>query len=226
MDGIIEKVVFAGPGGVVHADDMQQRRFPRSGRPHDGDEFPFFHFEVHPAEHKCLCRAMLEVFLDVLKTDHGRFYGKELGYSFSRSSLLTAAGSAWPRVAFITWPTKNASTVVLPARYCSCCLGLAAMASSTIFASAFSSLMDCSPSRFMIASGASPEANIFGRISLASLLLILFSAIKAINCPRCSALTGDSEISLPSAFSKPARSPITQLAAARGSPASLATRSK
>ena len=42
--------------------------------------------------------------------------------------------------------------------------------------------------------------------------------------PRFSALTGDSAISLPSALSSAARSPITQLAAARGSPRAVADR--
>ncbi len=38
---------------------------------------------------------------------------------------LTAAGLAWPRDAFITCPTRNPITAVLPPRYCSTCLGLA-----------------------------------------------------------------------------------------------------
>ena len=40
---------------------------------------------------------------------------------------------ACPLESFMTWPTKKAATVFLPPRYCSTCLGLAAMTSSIIF---------------------------------------------------------------------------------------------
>ena len=50
--------------------------------------------------------------------------------SFFVTSSLSSAGLAWPFEAFITWPTKNPAMVFLPARYCSTCLGLAAMTSS------------------------------------------------------------------------------------------------
>jgi len=49
-------------------------------------------------------------------------------FSFSRS--FTTFGFALPFEAFITWPTKNPKSVSLPARYCSNCLGLAAITSS------------------------------------------------------------------------------------------------
>ena len=37
-----QKVVFACPGCVEHADDAQQCGLSRAGRSHDGDEFTFF----------------------------------------------------------------------------------------------------------------------------------------------------------------------------------------
>ncbi len=53
--------------------------------------------------------------------------------SYASSCLVTnsfsSAGLACPLDNRITWPTKNAATVFLPARYCSSCLGLAAMIS-------------------------------------------------------------------------------------------------
>ncbi len=138
---------------------------------------------------------------------------------------MTAAGSAWPRLAFITWPTRNPNHRGFAAAVLLDLFGIRGddfvddLAQRALIAD------DCSPSRSMMASGASPVANIFGKISLASLPLILPCAIMATSLPRFSALTGDSANFL-LAFSRPARSPITQFAAARGSPATAATFSK
>ena len=57
-------------------------------------------------------------------------------YSFSLNILLTTAGSAWPRLAFITWPTRKPITCCLPPLYCSTCFGFAAITSSMILPSA------------------------------------------------------------------------------------------
>src|ERR1039457_263493 len=62
--------------------------------------------------------------------------------SFLASNSFTSCGFACPFDAFITWPTKNPIMVFLPERYCSICLGFAAMISSTIFSSAEVSV-DC-----------------------------------------------------------------------------------
>lgn len=35
----------------------------------------------------------------------------------SRNNRFTSAGLAWPRVSFMTWPTKCPKSAVLPARY-------------------------------------------------------------------------------------------------------------
>ena len=131
VNGEIQQVVLAAPGAIVHADDVQQRGFARAGGSHDGDELALFDVTLTRRRTKVLvgpCSKYFSTFRNWIK-------------SFSRSSLLTAAGSAWPRLAFITMPTKKPSTVVLPPRYCSTCLGLAAMTSSTILDSALTSLI-------------------------------------------------------------------------------------
>ena len=63
--------------------------------------------------------------------------------SFFVKTSFTSCGFAWPFEAFITCPTKNPSIVFLPARYCSTCLGFAAINSSASFSSAEVS-RDCS----------------------------------------------------------------------------------
>ena len=47
----------------------------------------------------------------------------------------------------MTWPTKKAATVFLPPRYCSTCLGLAAMTSSIMASMAAASEICCGFSR-------------------------------------------------------------------------------
>ena len=128
VDRVIQKMILAGPTAVVHADQVQQRGLARAGGTHDRDEIAFLNVHVDAAEHERLGGAVLEELLDVAEPDH------RSAYSFSLSSLVTAAGSAWPRLAFITWPRKKFITVVLPLRYCSSCLGFAAITSSMIFA--------------------------------------------------------------------------------------------
>src|SRR6185437_8731619 len=67
---------------------------------------------------------------------HGQLARVHAQPSFFLSSSLASPGAACPREAFITWPTKNASSVVLPARYWATCPGFWAITSSTIFSTA------------------------------------------------------------------------------------------
>ena len=67
--------------------------------------------------------------------------------SFFVTSSFSSAGLAWPFDARITWPTKNPAMVFLPARYCSTCLGLAAITSSISFSIAEASVICCGFSR-------------------------------------------------------------------------------
>src|SRR5262249_40151479 len=105
---------------------------------------------------------------------------------------VTTGTLAWPRVARIACPTRKFITVVLPPRYCSTCFGFCAITSSMTCSSAPVSLICLRPSRSIMAPGASPDANIFGKISLASLPEISPFAIIRTSSPRFAALTGDS----------------------------------
>src|ERR1700758_2834824 len=58
----------------------------------------------------------------------------------------------------MTWPTKKAATVFLPPRYCSSCLGLAAMTSSIIFSMAEASEICCGLSPPEMSGQSSPSA--------------------------------------------------------------------
>src|SRR2546423_8219203 len=58
------------------------------------------------------------------------FHQTSVRSRISFKTLLTTCGLARPPLAFITWPTKKPISEVLPARYCSSCFGLAAIAAS------------------------------------------------------------------------------------------------
>jgi|ERR1017187_5517933 hypothetical protein len=46
----LAKKVFATPGVIVHAENVEKRRFPGAGRAHDGNEFPFREIEIDIAQ--------------------------------------------------------------------------------------------------------------------------------------------------------------------------------
>ena len=56
---LIEEVVLAGPGAVVHADDVEQRRLAGARRPHDRDELALLDVDVDAPQHVASgwCRA-------------------------------------------------------------------------------------------------------------------------------------------------------------------------
>src|SRR5215217_3979398 len=66
---LIEEVILAGPGTVVHPDDVQERRFAGPRRPHDRDELPLFHIDVDAAQHVTAARAVGIRLLDVAQPD-------------------------------------------------------------------------------------------------------------------------------------------------------------
>src|SRR5258708_29691 len=70
VDRLIEEVILARPGAVMHADQMQQRRLPGAGRSHDGDKFAFFDFSVDAPQDEGLSNAMGVELLDVSQFDH------------------------------------------------------------------------------------------------------------------------------------------------------------
>src|SRR5262245_39134333 len=62
VNGLAEKVVLPAPRAIKHPEDTEKRRFARAGRPHDGYELPFHHFQVDAAQGKvlfCTCRKVL-----------------------------------------------------------------------------------------------------------------------------------------------------------------------
>ena len=63
------EVVFAFVVVVEDAHDVQQSRFARTGRPHDGDEFAFLYFEVDAFEHM-QGGACVVGFVYVLEEEH------------------------------------------------------------------------------------------------------------------------------------------------------------
>ena len=42
--------IFAAPAVIVHAQDVQERRFTRAGRSHDGDKIAFPDFQIDVAQ--------------------------------------------------------------------------------------------------------------------------------------------------------------------------------
>src|SRR5258706_13182287 len=70
VDRLIEEVILARPGAVMHADQMQQRGLSSAGRPHDGDKFAFFDFSVDTPQDEGLSNAMSIELLDVSQFDH------------------------------------------------------------------------------------------------------------------------------------------------------------
>src|SRR5438270_9114822 len=65
VDRLIEKIVFAAPGAVQHADDAEQRRLSRAGRPHERDEFALLNIDINSAQHEKFAAARLEGLLEI-----------------------------------------------------------------------------------------------------------------------------------------------------------------
>src|SRR5258708_39892042 len=70
VDRLIEEVILARPGAVMHADQMQQRGLPGAGRSHDGNKFAFFDFRVDAPQDESLSNTMGVELLDVSQFDH------------------------------------------------------------------------------------------------------------------------------------------------------------
>src|SRR6185295_1652033 len=57
-------------GAVVHPNQVQQGRFPRPRRTHDRYELALFDVQGNTSQYISLGNTGLEVFLDVLQSDH------------------------------------------------------------------------------------------------------------------------------------------------------------
>src|SRR5258706_16110473 len=97
VDRLIEEVILARPGAVMHADQMQQRGLSGAGRSRDGDKFAFFDFSVDAPQDEGLSNAMGVELLDVSEFDH-RY-------------LLVPCGAGWqPAVRIVIGPVEGATT--------------------------------------------------------------------------------------------------------------------
>ena len=50
MDGHTVQKIFSRPGVIVHSKNVQERRFPGTGRSHDGNEIALLDFEIDVAK--------------------------------------------------------------------------------------------------------------------------------------------------------------------------------
>ena len=71
MDRVFVEEIFAGPGVIVHPEDVEQRRFAGAGRPHDGNEVAFVDLQVDVAQDvkEFALRERVEAF-EVFELDH------------------------------------------------------------------------------------------------------------------------------------------------------------
>src|SRR5437762_9476357 len=70
--GVAEKI-FASPTVIMHTENVQQRRFACTRRPHDRNEVAFFNFESDVAQdiEKLLPRQGITSF-EIVESDHGQ----------------------------------------------------------------------------------------------------------------------------------------------------------
>ena len=71
VDGHIIEEKFAAPSMIVHAEDVEERRFPGARRPHDGNEIAFVYFQVDVAKDvkEFALRERIKTF-EVFERDH------------------------------------------------------------------------------------------------------------------------------------------------------------
>ena len=67
VDRLTVQLVLAAPVGVVHAEDVKERRLPRSRRPHDRDELAGLDVEVDAPKQKRFARAGFHGFFEILE---------------------------------------------------------------------------------------------------------------------------------------------------------------
>src|SRR6266404_2884702 len=84
VDRLIEKIVFTIPRAIEHADNAEQRGFPRARRTHEGDELPLLNVDVDAAKHKEFAPTGLESLLEIAHLNQ-RFHKLSLD---ARMSLL------------------------------------------------------------------------------------------------------------------------------------------
>src|ERR1700751_1557337 len=70
MNRMLEEVILACPCAVMHSEQMQQSRLPRSGRPHDGDKLSLFDVDINAPQNVRAAGAVFEVLLYIPQRDH------------------------------------------------------------------------------------------------------------------------------------------------------------
>src|SRR4051812_30661923 len=112
MDGHIVELIFAVPGVIVHAENVQQGRFARARRAHDGNKLARLDVQINAAQHIILGHALREKLFDVAKADHWTSVNP-----LSLNSCL--ASSIWRRLA------PPSSSTIKPSNRCTmrsaCC---------------------------------------------------------------------------------------------------------
>ncbi len=78
VNGVVDQVVLARPGAVMHSEKMEQSGFACARRPHDGDEFSLLDLEIDAAQDEGLGRAMFKIFFDVPQNDHWQAHNDTL----------------------------------------------------------------------------------------------------------------------------------------------------
>src|SRR5262249_7732676 len=69
VNRLIEEVILAAPGAVMHSDQVKQSGLTRARGPHDRDELALFDLGVDPPQHESLAYAMSKKFLNVPELD-------------------------------------------------------------------------------------------------------------------------------------------------------------
>src|SRR5580704_259992 len=144
-------------------------------------------------------------------------------FASARSFLtmsLTDCGLAWPRVAFMTWPTKNLKTPSLPDLNLATLSGFLTMTSRA--ACSISASLTCAPrpSAVTISAALRPDANMVANTFFPMAPVIWLDSTSFTNSARAAGEIGLVSISLPESFNPRSSSVCIQLAAALpGAPA-------
>ena len=79
VDRLIHEVVLAGPGRVVHAENVQERRLAGARRPHDRDELAILDVEIDAAQHVGASDAVGKGLFDVPERNQHSDTGGRVG---------------------------------------------------------------------------------------------------------------------------------------------------
>jgi hypothetical protein len=72
VDGVVEKIVLAGPTGIMHADQMKERGFAGAGGSHNGNKLALLNIHIDAAEHERFRRPVFEVLFNIAEGNHSQ----------------------------------------------------------------------------------------------------------------------------------------------------------